>query len=478
VELNHAACYRVLSRHDRSFDGRIFSCVKTTRIYCRPSCTAKLPRSENILFVSNAYAAHALGFRPCLKCRPELAPELAVRRGTPTAVMRALAEMELEGLDGEDVQALAERAGVSESELLQLFEEHVGASPNVVAETRRVLLAKQLMHDTQLPLADVARASGFESTKRFQDTFRKLFRRPASELRRGRAAAVSGEVQVRLPYQPPYDWEAMAGWFAKRAIPGVEQVRDGVYARTIALDGQFGILRVEPASGDALRATIRFPDLAALPRIRARLRRMFDLAADSSSIGEHLATDPLLAPLVAARPGLRVPGVWDGFELAIRAVLGQQITVVAARTLAGRLVATCGHALKQPDGTLSHAFPTPAALASADLSKLGVPRSRAAALHAVAAAAVADPELFRDRGELEDAVKRLREIRGVGEWTAQYIALRQMRQPDAFPATDLGILRGLSVQTGRKSEVRDLLSRAERWRPWRAYAAQHLWAVG
>jgi len=233
---------------------------------------------------------------------------------------------------------------------------------------------------------------------------------------------------------------------------------------------------VERGAGNALRATVRFPKLSALPAIIARVRRVFDLAADPVPIAEHLAKDPALAPLVEARPGLRVPGAWDGFELAIRAVLGQQITVTAAAALAGRLVAAHGQHLANADAQLTHVFPGPAALASADLTSLGMPRSRATALSAVAAAAVADPHLFDANCGLEDAVKRLRSIRGVGEWTAQYIALRQLREPDAFPAADIGLLRAIAGREMRRPSSSELLDRANAWRPWRAYAAQHLWA--
>ena len=236
-----------------------------------------------------------------------------------------------------------------------------------------------------------------------------------------------------------------------------------------------GTVAVEPADGNALRATVRFAKLTALPAIIARLRRVFDLAADPAPIAAHLAKDPTLAPLVKSRPGLRVPGAWDGFELAIRAVLGQQITVTAAARLAGRLVATYGDRLAEPDGDLTHVFPRPERLAPADLTALGMPRSRAAALSAVAAAAVADRHLFDANCELEDAVKRLRSIRGVGEWTAQYIALRQLREPDAFPAADLGLMRAIASREGRDHSSSELLDRAHAWRPWRAYAAQHLW---
>jgi AraC family transcriptional regulator of adaptative response / DNA-3-methyladenine glycosylase II len=269
----------------------------------------------------------------------------------------------------------------------------------------------------------------------------------------------------------------MLAFLRLRAIAGVERVTEIDYARTIVVDGVQGTVHVRPASGNALRATICFPKVSAVSAIIARLRRLFDLAADPVAIGAHLAQDPILAPLVAARPGLRAPGCWDGFELAIRAVLGQQITVVAAIRLAGRLVAAHGASMEAPDGDLTHVFPPPEALAAADLASLGMPRSRAAALNAVAAAAVADPDLFSATQGLDDALRKLRAIRGVGEWTVQYIALRQLRDPDAFPAADIGLMRALTDEQGRRQDARQLLALAERWRPWRAYAAQHLWSL-
>jgi AraC family transcriptional regulator of adaptative response / DNA-3-methyladenine glycosylase II len=268
----------------------------------------------------------------------------------------------------------------------------------------------------------------------------------------------------------------MLDFLEQRAIPGVEWVAAGSYSRTIALDGVQGQISVQAAAGNALRASIRISKLATLPNIIARLRRQFDLAADPLSIAAHLETDPLLAPLLKQRPGLRVPGAWDGFELAIRAVLGQQITVVAAIRLAGRLVAAYGQPLREPGPHLTHLFPTPAVLAQADLAALGMPRSRAATLSRVAAAAVADPDLFGARCDLEQAIQKLRSIRGVGEWTAQYIALRQLREPDAFPAADIGLMRALTDDAGQRPSAPQLLARAQAWRPWRAYAAQHLWA--
>jgi AraC family transcriptional regulator of adaptative response / DNA-3-methyladenine glycosylase II len=268
----------------------------------------------------------------------------------------------------------------------------------------------------------------------------------------------------------------MLEFLRARAIPGVERVTAGCYSRTIQLDDRQGTVSVRPQGENALHARIRFPNLSALPRSIARLRRVFDLAADPLPISTHLAKDPALAPLVAARPGLRVPGAWDGFELAIRAVLGQQISVGAAVRLAGRLVVAYGEPLVEPDDELTHAFPRAEVLARADLTTLGMPRSRAATLSAVAAAVVADPDILCSGRGIDEAIQRLRSIPGVGEWTAQYIALRQLREPDAFPAADVGLARALVQLEGRRRSSRELVARAERWRPWRAYAAQHLWA--
>jgi AraC family transcriptional regulator of adaptative response / DNA-3-methyladenine glycosylase II len=283
-----------------------------------------------------------------------------------------------------------------------------------------------------------------------------------------------------LAYTPPYDWPAMISFLAARAIPGVEVVEAGGYRRTIEIDGRHGTIEVAPTSGrDALSATIRFPNVGSLQAIVARIRRWLDLDADIATIGEQLAADELLAPLIAARPGLRVPGAWDGFELAVRAVLGQQITVAAARQLAGRLVAAHGELLTLTDAPngLTAVFPRPSQLAIADLASLGMPGARARALESLAATAAGDPRLFDRDQDLDGAVARLKALPGIGEWTAQYIAMRVLREPDAFPAADIGLLRAMTDAAGRRPTPAELLERAEAWRPWRAYAAQHLWTA-
>ncbi len=480
MDLDHDACYRALSQRDSRFDGRFFTAVKTTGIYCRPVCAARTPQAKNVVFYATAAAAQEAGFRPCLRCRPETAPDMGAWRGTSNTVSRALSLIELGALDHGDVEALGDRLGVGERQLRRLFRQHLGASPVAVAQTRRVLLAKQLIHETHLPMAEIAFASGFGSVRRFNEAFTALFKRSPGELRRlgGEDVAVggNGEFSLSLRYQPPYDWAAMLAFLRARAIAGLEVVSDDCYSRTIAIDGAQGSVSVRRGGANAFRAGIRVSKLAIVPNVIARLRRVLDLAADPLAISRHLSKDAVLAPLVAKRPGLRVPGAWDGFELAIRAVLGQQISVAVAVRLAARLVARYGEPMAAPAVGLSRLFPRPEALASADLSALGMPKSRAGTLSAVAAAVVADPDLFSVHRGLEAAVTRLRAIRGVGEWTAQYIALRQLREPDAFPASDLGLMRALVDERGNRPGIQEVLARAELWRPWRAYAAQHLWA--
>jgi AraC family transcriptional regulator of adaptative response / DNA-3-methyladenine glycosylase II len=481
MELDDDACYRAIQTRDARFDGRLFIAVKTTGIYCRPVCPARTPKRENVTFHPTAASAQEAGYRPCLRCRPETSPDLGAWRGTSNTVTRALSLIEGGALDEADVDSLAARLGVGERQLRRLFRQHLGASPIAVAQTRRVLLAKQLIHETRLPMVEVAMASGFGSVRRFNETFQQLYDRPPSELRRSSAAdeSAAGAVTLKLSYRPPYDWDAMLAFLTLRSIPGVEVVKNGAYARTIAIGEGRGAIIVQRAEGSRLSVTVHFPHLQALPAIIARVRRVFDLAADPVTIGEHLSLDPALAPLVAARPGLRVPGAWDGFELGVRAILGQQITVPAAIFLAGKLTRDYGEALPEAIPgfeELTHIFPSAEALGAADLSGLPMPRARSGSLSGLARAAVADPDLFSARVDLEDAITRLRSLPGIGEWTAQYIAMRQLREPDAFPAADIGLMRAMADADGLRPSAAQLLIQAEHWRPWRAYAAQHLWA--
>jgi len=485
MDLDPDACYRAIQTRDARFDGRLFVAVRTTGIYCRPVCPARTPLRRNVSFHATAASAQEAGYRACLRCRPETSPQLGAWNGASNTVSRALALIEAGALDslsekGGDVEALAERVGVGGRQLRRLFLRHLGATPVGVAQTRRVLLAKQLIHETDLPMGEVALAAGFGSVRRFNETFQRLYDRPPAALRRRKtpAAPAHDAIVLTLRYRPPYDWDGMLAFLAMRAIPGVEAVRDGVYHRAIALDGAAGTLAVRPIGDDRLSVAVRFPRPSALPRILARVRGVFDLSADPVGIGEVLARDPDLAAMVALRPGLRVPGAWDGFELAVRAILGQQITVVAARKLAGDLVAAHGEPLAAPwaEPGLTHTFPSAARLAEADLTGMKMPGARIRCLSAMARAIADDPDLLSPNASLEAMVRRLRALPGVGEWTAQYIAMRQLREPDAFPAADVALMRALTGSDGVRPTADQLLARAEAWRPWRAYAALHLWA--
>ncbi len=483
MDMDFEACRRAFLTRDPRFDGRIFGAVKTTGIYCRPVCPARTPKAENMTFYPTAAACQEAGFRPCLRCRPESSPDLGAWRGTSNTVSRALSLIESGAMDTDDVDALASRLGVGERQLRRLFKQHLGASPVAVAQTRRVLLAKQLIQETHLPMGEVALASGFGSVRRFNETFQQLFGRPPGDLRRkggAEASAAAGGVTVRLPYRAPYDWKAMIDFLAARAIPGVETVAARRYARTLTIDGAVGVVTVSPGKGDFLVAEVRLSKVQALPSVIARIRRLFDLAADPGLIGAHLSQDPKMATLVAARPGLRAPGAWDGFELAVRAVLGQQITVTAARSLAAKLVEAYGEPLDDPFAAslgLTRAFPAPERLVGQDIAALGMPKALGEALEALARTVAADRSIFTPRADLDSAIAALKALPGVGEWTAQYIALRELREPDAFPQADIGLLRGMADETGLRPTPAELLARAEAWRPWRAYAAQHLWAA-
>ena len=483
---DRATCYRALQSKDSRFDGVIFVGVKSTGIYCRPICPARIARYENCTFYGSAAAAQEAGYRPCLRCRPETAPQFASWKGTSNTVSSALALIGDGALDGENssVEKLAERLGVGERQLRRLFLQHLGASPVVVAQTRRVLFAKQLIHDTLLPMTEVALAAGFNSLRRFNEVFHDLFHRAPSSLRRKSALdpADPGEGTVfRIRYRAPYDWESMLEFLQARAIPGIETVEKDIYKRTVEIGGESGFIEVKHlACKESLCVTVHFPTVKALHEIVNRVRRLFDLGADIETIDEHLSLDDDLSPWVAGRPGLRAPGGWDGFELAVRAVLGQQVSVKAARLLAGKLVALYGNPMNEDasrPGSLTHVFPAAKHLANAADLGIGMPKSRLGTLRAIAQASVNDPGLFQPSGDVDEAIAKLTAVPGIGDWTAQYVALRILREVDAFPASDAGLLRAAEKVFGRTMTPKSLALRAEAWRPWRAYAAQHLWAA-
>jgi len=474
MELDARVCNRARLARDSRFDGRFFIGVLSTGIYCRPICPSPTAKRVNVRFFRSAEEAVTAGFRPCLRCRPESAPGTPAWNGTSATVSRALRLITEGALQDHSVAELSERLGVSARHLHRLFLIHLGASPVAVMKTWRLHFAKQLISDTDLPMFRIAEAAGFRSVRRFNDSIRRLYDRTPSSLRRMSPVTLRArqdEYVFRLSYRPPFDWESLVEFLAERAIPGVEEVVSGAYRRSFAHDGRHGILEVrhEKRVG-ALEVHIRFSEPLSLLPIVTRLRGMFDLTTDVSAIIRYFRRDPLLGPLVQKYPALRVPGAWDGFELAVRAILGQQVTVAAASTLAGRLAQRLGEPLSTFDGGgLTVVFPGAQVLAKAVFE--GMPRARAHAIRSLAEAVTSGRITFGETDEATTA--RLACLSGIGDWTAQYIAMRALRQPDAFPADDL-VLRRM-VGRGRPLSATTLRERAEVWRPWRAYAAIYLW---
>ncbi len=471
--LDSTICARARKTRDPRFDGRFFIGVLTTGIYCRPICPARSPKEENIRYFPTAAAAVEAGLRPCLRCRPESSPGTPAWLGTSATVSRALRLISESALEDGGIDALAGRLGIGSRHLRRLFLTHLGASPITVAQTRRLHFAKKLIDESRLPMREVALASGFGSIRRFNAIFQKTYRRTPTQLRnlsRRTSASPEDEYHFRLRFRPPFCWPALLEFLAPRATPGVEVVKDGCYRRIFSLNDHIGWIETAlDESATALNLRIRFPEPRWLFLIVERVRRMFDLSADPSQIALHLRRDPMLASRIASRPGLRVPGCWDPFELTIRAVLGQQVTVRGATTLAGRLVRAFGAPVVLGNG-LTHLFPSPEKLADADLGRIGLPRARAHSIRSLARA-VRDKELvFAGVVNVEEFLARFRELPGIGDWTAQYVAMRALGEPDAFPSGDLGLLRAAAVRNARQLE-----DRAQAWRPWRAYAAMYLW---
>ena len=470
-------CYRALRSRDARFDGRFFTAVTSTGIYCRPICPAPTPYAQNVRFYSCAAAAEAAGFRACRRCHPESSPGSPDWNVRADLVARAL-RMIADGIvDNEGVSGLAHRLAVSERHLHRELVAEIGVGPLTLARSRRAQTARLLIDQTNLSLTTIAFAAGFASVRQFNDTMQEVFACAPSELRRHAQPTNNGEgkLSLRLQYRPPFDAEPLLTYLEKRTIPGVEEVTSGRYRRTVAFAQSRGIIEVEPMSaGNAIAVHVQLNDLSVLNLLVQRCRRLFDLDADPAAIASVLSTDPLLAPLVAARPGLRVPGAINGFEFAVRAIIGQQISVTGARTLVGRLVKSLGEPLASPDGSLTHMFPSPEVIAEADMNGLGLTQRRITALQALARSVIRQELILDATADREETATRLQALPGVGPWTSAYIAMRALSDPDAFPISDLG-LRSAFEQHGLAADPRSIAQRGEAWRPWRAYATQHLW---
>ncbi|HVR05967.1 MAG TPA: AlkA N-terminal domain-containing protein [Solirubrobacteraceae bacterium] len=502
------ARYRVLGSRDRRFDGCFFVAVTSTGIYCRPSCPAIVPRRVNVRFYPTAAAAQGAGFRACLRCHPHAAPGSPEWNLRGDVAARAMGLISDGVVDREGVSGLARRLAYSERHLARQLTAELGAGPLALARAQRAQTARMLIETTALRFAEVAHAAGFASVRQFNDTIRAAYGRTPGELRRRvrerKPEPAPGTLTVRLAYREPLDWERLLGFLAVRAVAGVEEVHNGVYRRTLRLPRGQGIVelglpedgrrRRSPRNADRgvtgeaaarnrdaghIECRLRLSDLRDLTAAVQRCRRLLDLDADPAIPAEHLAGDPLLAASVRGAPGVRVPGAVDGAELAVRAVLGQQISVAAARTAAARLTQALGEPLADPDGGLTHLFPAPGAIAAADPALLAASRAvgvgrRRETLRALTRL-LAEGELVLDPGaDREEVGARLLQVPGVGPWTAQYVAMRALADPDAFLPSDLGVRRGLEA-LGHPGDPRSAERSAERWRPWRAYALQHLW---
>lgn len=479
MTLDHETCYRALASRDVRFDGLFFVGVTSTGIYCRPVCTARTPGRARCRFFSVAALAEREGFRPCLRCRPELAPGLAPVDAVATLARQAAARIESGALnDGAGLEDLAGDLGISARQLRRAVRQEFGVSPIELAQTNRLLLAKQLLADSALPIVEVALASGFSSVRRFNALFRRHYGFPPSRLRRSRLAVKSRDTfRLMLAYRPPLAWHEMLRFLAGRATTGVELVSSTSYARTVAVGRHRGWLRVEPVAGrHALAIELSTALTSVLPQVLAKLRHLFDLRARPDVIDLQLSHDSRLSESVSRTPGLRVPGAFCGFELAVRAILGQQVSVAAATTLAGRLAMQFGESIETPHAGLRRVPPSPQQLALAEpgeLTRLGILKSRATTIRELARAVFREELDLEPGADVEHAIERLVEIPGIGDWTAHYIAMRALHWPDAFPAGDLGLLRRAGLMTAAA-----LRKHADAWRPWRAYAAMHLWHSG
>lgn len=473
--------YRALSAKDNRFDGVFFTGVKTTGIYCRPVCGVKTPKFDSCLFFHSAAAAEAAGFRPCLRCRPELAP-YDVQQNLAHAIWHRIAEGALNELS---LDQFAQQIGLSTRQIRRVIHDEFGVSPVELAQTQRLLFAKKLLQETELSMTDIAYAAGFGSVRRFNALFAERYQLAPGALRRRKANSGSS-LQLGLAYRPPYAWDALIRYLAGRAMAGMEAVvheaKAAYYLRTVQLESYQGWIKVsQHPEKQQLVVDIAPGLLPVLQTLLARVRRQFDLEANPATIAQHLSDDAMLTQTLATTPGLRVPGAFDNFELGLRAILGQQVSVAGATTIAGRLVAKFGTPANTPFTQLPYFFPSPRAIAEAsvdDLASLGMPGRRAATLKHFAGYCLRGALQVQPGSDLQLVINELKQLPGIGEWTAQYIAMRGLRFPNAFPAGDLGLQKAAAAlaqdPAGRWSEAQ-LLQHSQSWAPWRAYAAMYLW---
>ncbi len=473
MKLEHERCYTAVANDDEQFDGHFFTAVLTTGIYCRPHCKSRTPRSENVRFYATAAAASDAGFRPCLRCRPESAPGMPEPPDLSPIVSRALRLITEGALDTMGVDELAHRLHISSRQLRRYFINELGAPPVGIAQTRRLLFAKKLIDETTLPMSEVAFSAGYSSIRRFNDALRRTYGRTPTALRQNRKPAhpddQNADVELELFYRLPYDWDSIMRFLHSHAIPGVESVRGDCYRRTIQLGDTAGVIEVKPALGERY-CRLRTPRALSryLLTITDRIKRLFDLRADPATIRHHLGSDPYLSDSVQAHPGLRLAGAWDGFEVAVQAILGQ--------VSCSRVVQAYGTPIAQfDDPALTHAFPSPERLATASLTDAGLTSHQAGSIRTLAADIASGRLIIEATANIDEAVARLTAYAGINAYIAHMIIMRTLGESDAFPCSDI-MLQGAAAH-GRGLTEAQLLERAAVWRPWRAYAAMYLWTA-
>jgi AraC family transcriptional regulator, regulatory protein of adaptative response / DNA-3-methyladenine glycosylase II len=471
MELDSDACFRAVTARDRRFDGRFFVAVTSTHIYCRPVCPVRPPKRLNMRFYSSAAGAEAAGFRPCLRCRPERAPGLAPMDAVSRLVGAAIAGIEEHALSSAKVGELAASLGVSDRHLRRVTESELGVSPIELAQTQRLLLAKRLLGETRLSQTEIAFASGFGSVRRFNALFKSRYGLSPRALR-GSANAPEG-IHCQLEFRPPFAWPHLLEYLGRRAIPGVEMADATHYRRTVSIDAHQGWIAVSLGKKDNSLNVEMSPSLVpVIGAVIARVKRLFDLAAVPTAVSDLLLPDPLLGKAVRRIPGLRVAGAFDGFELAVRAILGQQVSVKSATTLAGRWAQAFGAPIATPYPELNRLSPSAQQMACVSIDEicaLGIVGARGRCLSLLAAAVLEKQVVLAFAPNVEDQIEALMRLPGIGPWTAQYIAMRALHWPDAFPSGDLMLLRAAN------STQKQLQGLAEAWRPWRAYATHYLW---
>ncbi len=466
LKYNRNEFYRAHLARDPRFDGKFFVAVKTTGIYCRPICPAKKAQLKNLEFYLYAAQAEEAGYRPCLRCHPETAPGSPLWLGTSDLVQRAMRMMDYGALEELSIADIASKLGIGERWLRELFQQQIGANPQTLLLTKKLDIAKNLLDQSSLAITDIAFSAGFKSIRRFNDAFKLRFHKTPSAFRKEPEG--KGQLNLQLSYRPPYAWHNMLQFLKHRCISGVESVVDNTYQRLITYHDSQGWFKVRPMADHKIDVEFKFNKIPNIVECVARLKNMFDLDADPMVIENHLQEDQALRPYLEQHPGLRIPGGWDGFELAVRAIVGQRISVQAARTILGKIVEMCGEKQQfDPSLSLTHFFPTPEHILTADLSKAGLPKSRIETLKDLAIR-ISDKSLTLDgTADFTETCNKLLSIKGIGPWTVEYIAMRALRNPNAFPETDLVI----------QKKITQLHLNPQLWIPWRAYAAILLWSI-